>query len=139
MTSPVGETQLHTLLTSLEPHLDPAVYVFCAVPTEQAVPIGILPLCQFWEAEGLTLILKQTEAEQAGLPYQFPCRRIVLTVHSSLTAVGMLAAIARPLAAAGISVNVISAYYHDHLFVPHDQADAAIASLRRLMRHPDVV
>jgi hypothetical protein len=52
-----------------------------------------------------------------------------LTVHSSLEAVGFLAAITARLAETGISVNVVSAFYHDHLFVPHDRADEALARI----------
>ena len=50
-------------------------------------------------------------------------------MHSSLEAVGLLAEVARRLAAHGISVNVVSGYYHDHLFVPVDRAEEALAAL----------
>ena len=33
------------------------------------------------------------------------------------------------LAEAGISVNAVSAFYHDHLFVPEHRADEALALL----------
>lgn len=51
---------------------------------------------------------------------------ISLMAHSSLDAVGFLAAITAKLAAAGISVNPVSAFYHDHLFVPFDKAEMAM-------------
>ena len=44
---------------------------------------------------------------------------------------GLLAALAGKLAAAGIGVNVVSAYYHDHLFVPAGEAERALALLRQ--------
>jgi hypothetical protein len=47
---------------------------------------------------------------------------------------GFLAAITARLAETGISVNVVSAFYHDHLFVPHDRADEALARLQEMMR-----
>jgi hypothetical protein len=53
-------------------------------------------------------------------------------VHSSLEAVGFLATITERLAAADISVNAISAYFHDHLFVPFDKADQAMDILRQI-------
>jgi hypothetical protein len=80
----------------------------------------------------MTYILEQGAADQAHLDYQFPCRLISLTVHSDLAAVGLLAAIASALAAEGISVNAISAFYHDHLFVPCDRVEDALACLHRL-------
>ena len=57
---------------------------------------------------------------------------ITLTVHSSLEAVGLLAEVATAFAARGISVNVVSAYYHDHLFVPSDRVEEALAALSEL-------
>ena len=38
----------------------------------------------------------------------------------------LLAAITAKLAAGGISVNPVSAFYHDHLFVPADKAEMAM-------------
>ena len=53
-------------------------------------------------------------------------------MHSSLEAVGFLARITTKLAAHGISVNAVSAFYHDHLFVPTARADEALTLLREL-------
>jgi hypothetical protein len=36
------------------------------------------------------------------------------------------------LAEKGISANVVAAYYHDHIFVPTEHANAALAALRGL-------
>lgn len=127
-----GEANLNKLLASLQPQLDAAVYVFCTLPSDKPVPADIQPICQFAESQGMTLILEQTQAERAGLASIYPCRRITLTVHSDLAAVGLLATVTQVLAAAGISVNVISACYHDHLFVPCDRANDAMACLRTL-------
>jgi hypothetical protein len=134
VSSATGETNLNTLLASLQPHLMPGVFVFCSLPLDASPPTDVAPICQFKEAEGLTLIVEKHDADRAHLTYQFPCRLITLTVHSSLTAVGLLAAIAQALAAENISVNAVSAYYHDHLFVPCDRVDAAMACLQRLMQ-----
>jgi len=53
-------------------------------------------------------------------------------VHSALDAVGLTAAVAGQLAAAGISCNVIAARYHDHLLVPHVRAHEALGLLQQL-------
>lgn len=59
---------------------------------------------------------------------------ITLTVHSSLEAVGFLAVITRHLAQHSISVNAVSAYHHDHLFVPVHRADEAMRLLGDMAR-----
>ena len=71
-------------------------------------------------------------AEELRLRYQFVSRLITLTVHSSLDAVGFLAAITARLAEACISVNAVSAFHHDHLFVPVHRADEALGLLQRM-------
>ncbi|WP_414640799.1 ACT domain-containing protein [Archangium sp.] len=59
---------------------------------------------------------------------------LTLSVHSSLEAVGFLAAVTTRLAARGISVNPVSAYFHDHLFVPSARATESLALLAGLAR-----
>lgn len=67
-----------------------------------------------------------------GLRQTFASRLITLTVHSALDAVGFLAAVTARLAETGISVNAVSAFHHDHLFVPADRAEDAMAVLREI-------
>ncbi len=117
-----GETDLEILLKSMKPVLHEGEFVFCTMSTERAGELDLASVCQFREDEGLTLILKRQQADSAGLPYEFVSRMIALTVHSSLNSVGFLAAITSKLAEYGISVNPVSAYYHDYLFVPSDKA-----------------
>ncbi len=119
-----GETNLEALLAALQPALDPAEYVFATGAEAAGEPIGV-----FREAEGVTLILRREEAERLEIPWTYRCRRITLRVHSSLQAVGLLARVTAALAARGISVNAVSAYYHDHLFVPAERAEEALAVL----------
>jgi uncharacterized protein len=126
-----GEMDLHRLVTEANPSLDPAVYVFCTVKANE-VPRDFTPLCVFNESEGVTLIVKREEAEQFGIPFTFACRRITMQVYSALEAVGFLAAIAAKLASVGISANTVSAYYHDHLFVPEEKVEVAMQALREL-------
>ena len=129
-----GETDLDTLLREMEPELGEGEYVFCTVPPGDSSQLDVEPLGQFREAEGLTLILRRDEAEGLGLAGDFVSRLITLRVHSSLEAVGLLAAITAKLAGRGIPANTVSAYYHDHIFVPADRAEEALACLRDLSR-----
>lgn len=130
-----GETNLAKLLHTMQPQLQADDYVFCTVPADHVVQSAnpqLQPVGWFREAEGLTLILPRSQADAAGLPYEALFRMITLTVHSSLEAVGFLAAIASRLAEQGISVNPVSAYYHDHLFVPAHRTEQAMAILQAL-------
>lgn len=123
-----GETDLKTLLRGMSARLAEGTYVFATVP-ETTVPAGLVPQMQFREAEGVTLILLQADAEAHDLAYAFPCRMITLNVHSALEAVGFMARIATALAAEGMGVNPVAGYYHDHLFVPQDRAADAMRIL----------
>lgn len=128
-----GIRDLSTLLAEMTPELAPLDYVFATVPVDEASLYDALaPLGTFREAEGVTLILPQAVAGAHGLVASAPMRCITLTVHSSLEAIGLTAAIATELAHHGISANVVAAYHHDHIFVPSAQADRALSALRSL-------
>jgi hypothetical protein len=127
-----GERDLGVLLRNMKPELRPGIFVFCTIPQKEIIPAAITPLLTFREQEGTTLVISREEAEAAGLHYAFASRLITLTVHSALDAVGFLAAITARLAEAGISVNAVSAFHHDHLFVPADRADEAMAVLQEM-------
>jgi len=107
----------------------PGVFVFASA---DAVPSGIEPVMTFREDEGTTLIVARDQATAAGLRFAFPSRMITLEIESSLEAVGFLAAIAAELARAGIAVNPVSAFHHDHLFVPEARAEEAMTILRAM-------
>lgn len=127
-----GETNLDTLIASMEPVLRPGEYVFMTFPFGDKVPKGLEPLMLFHEAEGTTIIVDREAADHLELPYVFPCHMITLSVHSSLDAVGFMARIATVLAEAGIPVNPVAGYFHDHIFVPSDRADDALSILQLL-------
>lgn len=129
-----GERGLDALLTSMKPEMLDGTFVFCTLAPGASIPANVNPMLTFREREGTTLVMLQEEAERAELYHEFPSRLITLTVHSALDAVGFLAAITARLAEAGISVNAVSAFYHDHLFVPADRADEALALLREMFK-----
>ena len=56
----------------------------------------------------------------------------VLPLDADLHAVGFTAAFSAALGDAGISCNVFAGAYHDHVFVPFDQGERAVAVLREL-------
>lgn len=125
-----GERDLQTLLGSMAPDLDPATYVFASVA--RGAMRDADSLMRFSEAEGDTLILRADVLPEGTADDGRRFRRITLAVHSDLEAVGLTAAFAARLTAAGISANVVAGYYHDHIFVPESHADAAMAALRHL-------
>jgi uncharacterized protein len=127
-----GERNIGTLLRDMQPEMRDGIFVFCTLPDDSRISAAISPVLMFREREGTTLVVRREEAESAGLSYQFASRLITLTVHSSLDAVGFLAAITARLAEAGISVNAVSAFHHDHLFVPDHRADEALSLLQSM-------
>ena len=128
-----GETNLTTLISSMNPVLHPDVYVF-AKTTDADRAGNTSAKMIFEEAEAITLILKRPEAERQQLSYEFPCRMITLNIHSALDAVGFIAAVTTELARHGIGVNPVSGFYHDHLFVPADRANDAMQALKALIK-----
>ncbi|MER8994038.1 ACT domain-containing protein [Mesorhizobium sp. M0074] len=124
-----GETDLKQLLAAMTPELLAGVHVFTTLPPDAPVPDRLHPVMLFREREGTTLIVVEDHAKAAGLKTVFRCRMLTLNIHSSLEAVGFLAAITARLATAGIGVNPVSAFYHDHLFVPADRAKEALELL----------
>jgi len=128
-----GIADLQVLLASLEPFLVEGEFIYATVPAESLADyLPLKPIGLFFEAEGLTLILTKEAAGQAGIASSPPLRCITMMVHSSLEAVGMTAALATALTREGISANVVAAYYHDHIFVPSEDADRAVAAIRAL-------
>lgn len=128
-----GEIDLQKLIAGMEPVLDPKTYVFAKIDA-QGSELEPLAIGVFREDEGITLILEQTIAAQEGVQHEFPCRRITLAIHSALDAVGFMAAVASELSRHGISTNPVSAFHHDHLFVPKGKETRAMEVLKALAR-----
>lgn len=126
----VGIVELDELLKSMKPEIRSGDYVFCTVDGNYSDYAHLSPLACFVEREGLSLIISVEAAENAQLAYESTFKQITLTVHSSLDAVGLTAAVATKLASYGISANVVAAYYHDHIFVQTEKADEALLALK---------
>ena len=127
-----AEANLNILLENLAPTLAEGEYVICSLDIGEYERLAERALGIFFEAEGVTVIVLREQADRLKLPYTLIARMITLQVYSSLDAVGLLAAVSAALAAHGIPANTVSAYYHDHLFVPVDRARAALQVLQEL-------
>ena len=115
-----GESDLGKLLASLEPILSERRYSFMAADNN-VLDAAAFALVR--EEEGITMIRESAAGDWA---------RVSLAVHSSLDAVGLTAALSRTLADHGISANVVAAMHHDHVFVPWNRREEALAVLRSL-------
>jgi hypothetical protein len=102
----------------MRPVLHDEPYAFELLDPDAPLPADVFAL--IWEPEGMTLIAPFPDGEWA---------RISLTVHSSLSAVGLSAAIARALADRGIPANIVAACHHDHILVPWNRREEALQTL----------
>ena len=135
-----GKTDLKELIKSMSPTLSDQMFVFGHVPakTDQNAKnvlqlFGNMPVQMlFREDEGWSVILKEEVAKEIQLEYIFPCKKVTLNVHSSLEAVGFMAAITTKLAQLGAGVNPVSGFYHDHIFVPTGTEDLVMEALKEL-------
>ncbi|MBX3313868.1 MAG: ACT domain-containing protein [Actinobacteria bacterium] len=127
-----GETDLGRMLATLrvERLADPVTVVTLPEPVE--LGDGVLALVT--EAEGTTAVVTVDEADRRGWPIGFRAAWLTLAVHSSLAAVGLTAAVSTALADRGIACNVLAGFHHDHLLVPLDRADDAVAAIEGLAR-----
>ncbi|MFH1638247.1 MAG: ACT domain-containing protein [Candidatus Woesearchaeota archaeon] len=129
-----GIKDLDKLIKGMKPELVDNEFVFSTISEIQFKRFKLNHLMIFKETEGITVITERKIAEANSLPYSNVWKLITLTVYSDLLAVGFLARITDNLAKAGISVNVVSAYYHDHLFVPMGLEEKAMEVLDGLSK-----
>ena len=84
------------------------------------------------EKEGMSLVLTKED----GMAMGFDCSNLMacisLDLGSSLLAIGLTASISQALSESLIPCNVIAGYYHDHIFIPVGEADAALEILQNL-------
>ena len=129
---------LQDLIKQLSPKLDSNSYVYCTVPHARYGELEELkPIVSIAELEGLTLVIPLQQAKAENLDYHRVFRRITLEGHSSLEALGLTSVVTSLLAERGITTNVIAGFYHDHMFVPSDRIEEAMAALKELASQPD--
>ncbi len=126
-----GETNLQKLLLTIKPKLNVGEFVFSTIENLHLVDATKI-ISFFKEDEGCTVIIKKELADELQLCYTALFSWITLTVHSSLEAVGLTAAISTALSNNKISCNIVAAYYHDHIFVLIKDAEKAIQVLQKL-------
>ncbi|NNE11770.1 MAG: ACT domain-containing protein [Ilumatobacter sp.] len=124
-----GETDLGRMLATLDVTRRDGTFAFVVSDEPELVARAQATV---EEAEGRTLVVPVADAISAGHEPDFEAAWLTLTLWSSLSAVGLTAAFSRALADADIPCNVIAGYHHDHLLVPVDRADDAVAALRGL-------
>ena len=122
---PAGETDLVALLQSMRPELREGAFEFVTTthPTGDEVAGAVVIV---HESEGVTLVRPTNARNVDAMAW------ITLTVHSSLHAVGLTAAVATALAERGIACNVVAGFHHDHLFVPFERRTEAVDVLLEL-------
>lgn len=122
----------------MNPKLNSGTFVFATLAPNQAIEFDdIVALVR--EPEGISVVVDEVLARRLKLKSSCRCAWITLTVTSDLQAVGLTAAFASVLGNAGISCNVVAGTNHDHIFVPVDQADAAMKELRMLQQGDSTV
>ncbi len=126
--SKMAITNLKKLIKNMQPEIAGKGFVFCT--SNKIIKTDSIMI--FKEKEGFTCILKEEEAKKNNLTYEGTWDRIILNVNLDLEAVGFLSKITQVLAEKKISVNVVSAYYHDHLFVPSSKSKKALRILKNL-------
>lgn len=127
-------SNLDRLLKEMGPVLIGRNFVFCSISEEKFSKLGFNPTMSFKEKEGITIITEKERADKNLLNYQGEWAMITLTVNSDLHAVGFLAKIIGALANKNISVNAVSAFYHDHLFVSSERSEEAMEILNSLSK-----
>ena len=130
MSTPVKDT--NAMIAGMNPERQPGVWHFveCAQSDPKASQLLEQAHASMREPEGLSLLLSQDVARDAGVLSDLPMAQILLRVHSALDGVGLTAAVAVALADHQIPCNVIAGARHDHIFVPVDLADQAVAILQ---------
>ena len=128
-----GDENLSNLLNNLQPNLLNEDYVFITLEDYSFDFFNLLhPIATFKEEEGLTLVISEERAKRENFEYNSVFKCISLGAHSSLNSVGLIATISMLLSEKGISCNVFSGYFHDHLFVQKSLSKEALELLKSI-------
>ena len=125
-----GETDLDKMLATLQVERRPEPVTLVTLPGPVELGAGVEALIS--ESEGTTAVVTVAEAKRRGWPIDFVGVWLTVQVHSSLEAVGLTAAMSKVLTEQDIPCNVLAGFFHDHLLVPLDRVDDAVAALNSL-------
>lgn len=127
-------SELHDVLAGLRPELDPVTYGWVTMEGLAAAGALIDAIATVREPEGLSLVLPIDAAARHGLEFTFPSARITLRIEGADETGGLLAAVTRALADAGVRSRPIAGLHHDHVFVAREHAADAVATLVALSK-----
>lgn len=119
------------MLATLRVERRPGVFVYVVSPVPSSALLAAAH-AMVREGDRTGLVLPLDVATRAGLSCELEMAWLSLTVHSSLEAVGLTAAVATALADEGIPCNVLAGYAHDHFLVPVAHVEAALEALGRI-------
>jgi len=113
-----------TVLRGLDVTLRPGRYRFEKTddPSRRLAAAAVIT-----EPEGVTVI---EEDDSGGWAW------LTIAVETDLDLIGLTAALAPALAAAGLPANILAGFHHDHILVPFDRAQLALATLEGLRDRP---
>lgn len=123
----------YEMISGMTPKVRSGVFVF--VTTVDPALIAVLSpqaVSTFREEEGMSMLVPAALAEKSKLNVDEPMCCITLDVFSSLGGVGLTAAVSNALGDNDIPCNMVAAFHHDHVFVPSEMCDQAMAVLTSL-------
>jgi len=127
--APVRDTD--AMIAGMAPIAVPGLWHFCWLASDDARCARLRGIARatLSEDDGWSLILDDETARREGLLSELPMAQITLQVHSALDGVGLTAAISKTLTEANVPCNIVAGFHHDHVFVPADRAEEAVALL----------
>jgi hypothetical protein len=121
---------LADLLAGVNPVRRPGEFIFITVDDVSSLPVSTQ--ATVWEDGRLSCVIEHHGATSTGDRADPVMAWITLQVHSSLVAVGLTAAVSTALTERNIACNVIAGHRHDHILVPIERADEAMAAITAL-------
>lgn len=90
------------------------------------------------EEEGMTAVFTQGACGPLRLysqkDFEGPFALITFSAKTDLHAIGITAQASNALAKEKIPANFLAGFHHDHLLVPYEKKDAALAVLKKLQK-----